>query len=687
MGVKMYNKLNKKISFIGIILTLFLLTLNAAFASMQATVTNPAADAPGKTVTGSFALQDNDPVANTDAITGITFVASNLLGVTDNSKSISASAITLDPASISTLADGASQTVSMNVAIPANQAPQTYQGSVTITGTEGGAAVTTSFTLSVVVNSLTSLDVLTYDAVTSLEVVGEEGETGLTATLQVKNTGNTVLSGLTFDTTALDLKDADDNSVTLNFSDSGTINPGETKTVTVTAGFGDNIDLDTYGGVVNVKSGITTLDSFKLDLKVHPEICEDGIVKEGDKSSKAAAHLQLNIKEPDNGDDFKPGDQIKVEVEIENKDDEDLDVAAVATLYNLDEDEEIVSFETDSEEIKDGDEETIEFELDVPRDFDGDENDRYVMFIKAIEDGDEDQNCNFDSIDMDLKRDKDDVVVKKTMLNPGIAKPGDIIELVVDVENVGKNDQRDSYVQVSNSELGISLRSNEFDLDKSGDSKDSINRRFSINIPVNAAERDYLIDVAVVDDNDDNYDNGQTFVTLTVKRESTTTAGTGVGTGVGTGKTVSLNVASQTREIDASKQTANVHLLFTNNEASDLTAVVEIKTIGDWADPISPQTISLHSGDNNLYFNLGLKELEEGTYSATVTVNPAATSDFESKSFSVNFDVKGKRSSGLSGITGAFGGSSSSTVFWIIGDVVLVLIALLIIKAVFFGRK
>ena len=681
MGVKMYNKLNKKISFIGIILALFLLTLNAAFASMQATATNPAADAPGKTVTGSFALQDNDSVANTDAITGITFVASNLVGVTDATKNIPASAITLDPASISTLADGASQTVSVNVAIPANQAAQTYQGSVTITGTEGGSAISASFALSVVVNSLTALNVLTYDNVISLEVVGEEGETGLTATFQIKNTGNTVLSGLTFDTTALDLKDTDDNSITLNFSDSGTINPGDTKTVTVTAGFGDNIDLDTYGGIVNVKSGITTLDSFKLDLRVHPEICEDGIVKEGDKSSKATAHLQLNIKEPDNGDDFKPGDQIKVEVEVENKDDEDLDIATVAILYNLDEDEEIVSFESDSEEIKDGDEETIEFELDVPRDFDGDENDRYVMFIKAIEDGDEDQNCNFDSIDLDLKRDKDDVVVKKATLNPSIAKPGDIIELVVDVENVGKNDQRDSYVQVNNPELGISLRSNEFDLDKSGDSKDSINRRFSINLPVNAAEKDYLIDVAVVDDNDDNYDNGQAFVTLTVKRETTA-----VGTEVGTGKTVSLNVASQTREIDASKQTANVHLLFTNNEASDLTAVVEIKTIGDWADPIAPQTLSLHTGDNNLYLPLNLKELEEGTYSATVTVNPAAGSDFESKPFTLNFDVKGK-SSDLSGITGAFSGTNSSTVFWIIGDVVLVLIALLIIKAVFFGRK
>ena len=207
----MYKNLNKIISFIGIILALALLTISSAFASMQMTVTNPAADTPGKTVTGSFVLTDTDSTANTNSITGISFVASSLVGVTDNTKSIPASAITLDPASISTLADDASQVVSMNVAIPAIQAAQTYQGSVTITGTEGGAAVSASFTLSVIVNSFTALDILVYDNITALEIIGEDGDTGLTATFQFKNTGNTVFSGLTLDTSALDLTDSDNN--------------------------------------------------------------------------------------------------------------------------------------------------------------------------------------------------------------------------------------------------------------------------------------------------------------------------------------------------------------------------------------------------------------------------------------------------------------------------------------------
>ncbi len=675
----MYKNLNKKIGFIGIILVLTLLTISSAFASMQATVTNPAADTPGKTVIGSFVLTDSDSSTDTNAVTGVTFVASNLVGVTDNTKSISASAITLDPTSISTLADGGSQTVTVNVAIPANQVAQTYQGPVTVTGTEGGAAVSTSLTLSVVVTSLTAFDVLTYDNTTALEIIGEEGETGLKVTFQVKNNGNTVFSGLTFDTSALDLTDSDNNAITLLFSDLGSINPGEIKTVTATTGYGNNLNLDTYGGVANVKQGNTVLDSFKINLKVHPEICEDGIVKEGDKSSRSTADLQLNIKKPDNGDDFKPGEELEIEVDVENDGKDNLDVGVIVTLYNLDEDEEIVSYEADSQEINDGNKETFEFDLEIPKDFDGDDSDRYVLFVKAIEDGSEEDNCNFDSIDLDFSRNKDDVIVKKATLNPSVAKPGDVVELIIDVENVGKNDQRDITLQASNNELGVSLKSNEFDLDKAGGSDEKLTKRFSINVPANAVEKDYVIDVVVVDDNDDTYENGQGFVTLTVKGENTVTS-----TGTGSGKSIGLNVVSQTSQIDASKQTANLHLLFTNNEARDLNAVVDIRTIGDWAEQVSPQTISLHSGDNNLYFNLRLKDLDEGTYSATVNISPAAGNNFEAKTFSLNFDVKGKDSGVDFG--SAFGGDRS-TVFWVIGDVILVLIALLIVKALFFSKK
>ena len=656
----------KKISFIGIILAILLLTINSAFAAIPSvTFAAPTAvtGIPGNTVTVNYTATNAVASAKT-----LTFASTALSFVTSVTPTISSVTVPAASGGVSGTA-----TVTFTVAIPSASSTGNYVG--TITATESGTSNTdNTVTYTVTVAKI----VQTYDKTTALEILGEEGQTNLTGTFQIKNTGNQVLSGLTFDTAALDLKDRGDRTITLTFSDPGTINVGETKTVTITANFDDSIDLDTYGGVVNVKTGATTLDSFKLDLKVFPEICSDGIVKDGDKASRTTAFLQLNVKEPDNGDDFKPGDEIKIEVDVENDDKDNLDVVVEAILYNLDEDEDIVTLESDSQEIKDGNDETFEFELEVPRDFDGDEDDRYVLFVKAVEDGDEDQNCNYNSINLDFKREKDDVIVRKATLLPNIAKPGDVVELVVEMENVGSNDQRDLYVEASNTDLGISLKSTEFDLDKSGDSNDDLTRRFNINIPTNAVEKEYTIDVAVIDDNDDTYDNGQAFVTLTVRGEGSIT--------ITPGKTVGLNVASNTKEIDASKGTANIHLQFTNSEANDVTAVVDIKTIGDWADAVISQTVSLHPGDNNLYFNLKLKDIDEGTYSATVTVKPAVANDFDAKIFTLNFDVKGGQQAGP-GFGNLFNGNGSTTVFWIVGDIILVVIALLIIKSVFFGKK
>ena len=664
--------MHKKISFIGIILALLLMTINGALAaipsvSFGAATYNPATVNPGDTITVSFTATNAAAVAKS-----LTFTSTALNFATSVTPTIAG--VNLGATGTST----AIQTASFTVVVPSTLTGA-YAG--TITATEVGTTNTDIVSYSITVGSVNKIDILSYDNTTALEIIGEEGETNLTGTFQIKNTGSNALNfaSADFDTAALDLSDSGNHVITLSFSDPASLNPGQTGTVTVTASYGDSIDLDTYGGVVNVKTGTTILDSFKLDLKVFPEVCEDGIVKEGDIASRGTAFLQLNIKEPDNGDDFKPGDDIKVEVEVSNDDDDNLDVAVEAILYNLDEDEDIVTFESDSQEIKDGDEETFEFELKVPRDFDGDEDDRYVMFIKATEDGDEDQNCNFESKNLDFKRENDDVIVRRATLIPNIAKPGDTIELVVDVENVGSNDQRDLYIEASNTDLGISLKSNEFDLDKSGDSNDDLTRRFNINIPINAVDKDYVIDVAVVDKDDDAYDNGQSFVTLTVKKEGTTTITTG------TGKVANLNVASQTKEIDAAKGSANLHLQFTNNEDKDLTAVVDIKAIGDWAEPITAQTVNLHPGDNNLYFNLKLKDIDEGTYSTSVTVRPAAGNDFDAKTFSLNLDVKGKQE-GLQ-LGNLFNGNGSTTVFWIVGDILLVVIALLIIKSVFFGKK
>src|SRR3989344_1940494 len=435
--------MNKKLILLGILLTMSLLLVNSASALQVTTVNNPVAGVnPGITASGSFTVTD-EADADATIVTAISFVSADLIS---GSNSITNTAISFNPSSIANLADDStSSPVVVNVAIPANQADGTYSGLVTVNGSEGGP-VSATYTLSVTVSPLTAANVQTYDNSTPLEIIGEEGQTGITGTFTLQNTGNQVLNALTFDTTAtgFDLSDSDNNAITLSFSNPGSLNPGQSATVTVTASFASGLDLDTYGGTVNVRLGGITgviLDSFKLDLKVHPEICTDGIVNDGNPASSSTADLDINVREPDSGDEFKAGDTIKIDVRVDNNGDADLDVAVHAILYDLDQDDEIADFETSAEEIKDGNEETFEFDLDVPSSSDLDEDNRYVLFVKAFEDGDEDQNCNFDSINLDFEREREEVVFNTIDMTPNIAKPGDIVNLRLDIQNEGTRDQ------------------------------------------------------------------------------------------------------------------------------------------------------------------------------------------------------------------------------------------------------
>ncbi|MBS3156760.1 putative S-layer protein [Candidatus Woesearchaeota archaeon] len=665
--------MNKKIFMSGVLMAILLLLVNTAFA-LQTVNTDPSAANPGASANGSFVLT-NDDAAN--PATGISISSAALVGVTDATKNIPSSAISFSPSSVSSLAANGSTTITTTVAIPSNLAAQTYQGTVTVSGTVSGATVTSTFTLSVVVNSYSSLDVPTYDTTTSLEIRGQEDNSG-TGTFTVTNNGNVILNSFTF-TNNINLNDSDGDSISLTFSNPGTVNPGASATVTITAAFGNNIDLDNYAGTVNVTSGTAT-DSFRLNLQIQPEICSDGIVKDGDTTSSGNAFLDIDLREPDNGDDIKPGDTLNIDVRVQNDDDTDMDVVVEAFLWNLDQNEEIASVEGDSVNINDGDTETYELELEIPKSSDLDTDDSYVLYVKAYEDGDEDQNCNEESVNLDFEREAHATVVKQVTISPSTASCSETIDIKVDVENQGTRDEDDVYIQVKNNELNLDMESNLFDLDDFAGNDESATKRFSFTVPNNAQAKDYLIEgIVYYNDGDDTQSE---FETLSVRECGTVTNG-----GSTNGGSVSqLSLSTGTTSIVAGKSSAQLHLVVSSIEDRDLQGTLSFTPVGDWADSLLNQPVSLHSGENNLYFTAKLGEVQAGMNSATVTIRPARSGDFAERQFTLNFDVVAEN--GVVSESGLFGGlfDGRSTTFWIIGDVILVVVALFIVKAVFFRK-
>ena len=240
-------------------------------------------------------------------------------------------------------------------------------------------------------------------------------------------------------------------------------------------------------------SGITyNLSEFE-DL----EMCVEG--EQGD--------LIVEIEEPSNKDDFGPGDEIEIEVNVKNNADEDKKIIVEAYLYNVDEDEEVEDVESEYEEIRDGRSETFDLIIIVPEDFE--EEDNYILFVKAYEKSDEEVQCNYDAIEVELEREKHKLIISEVSVDSSQGYAGGSLELFVEVNNVGGEDEEDVYITIEQSDLGISEKSELFEIERYGDD-DSITKRFNINIPTTALPREYNFTIEVV------YDDGEDSKLVTV---------------------------------------------------------------------------------------------------------------------------------------------------------------------------
>ncbi len=247
-------------------------------------------------------------------------------------------------------------------------------------------------------------------------------------------------------------------------------------------------DFPTSNGKVIFE--IPHLSSYKLgnsgikyDLDKFDELSKCELDKQG--------NLDVKIKEPDNNDDFKVGETIKIEVEVENNNDEDKDVIVEAILYDIDKNDEIKKIESDDEEIDKKDDYKFELELEIPNDFD--EKNNYILFVKAYEDGNEEQQCNYDIIKVNLEREKHEVVINEIKIMPEEVAVGGGFRAFIEIENIGREDEKDVYIKLENNELGINIESDKFKLD----SKDKDSKSFSVKIPEDAKDGSYNLKTSV----------------------------------------------------------------------------------------------------------------------------------------------------------------------------------------------
>ena len=198
------------------------------------------------------------------------------------------------------------------------------------------------------------------------------------------------------------------------------------------------------------------------------------------------SRIKINIKNPDNNDNFKPGETIKGEVKIENKHDEKKDFDIEIFLYDITDDDELDDIK-EGIKIKEGDDEKIEFEFELDDDLD-DRNDYYVYARAGDEDSD---SCNEDYVKLDVEREKDDVIIKEFTVEPETASCKDWIYINMDIKNIG-SDEQDVYAEIISEELGIAFKSEEFELEEF-DEDDEKKLNLDFKIPENTEGGEYSV--------------------------------------------------------------------------------------------------------------------------------------------------------------------------------------------------
>ena len=215
----------------------------------------------------------------------------------------------------------------------------------------------------------------------------------------------------------------------------------------------------------------TKLEISKVDVKV---------------DSKSDKNLQ-------NGEtvspDVKPGSVVKLDVEVKNtfsKDVENLkieDIQVESTIIGIDDSDDLDPESDPSEfDLKAGKDKSVSFTFNVPLKV---EEGNYDVDINVEGDDENGTTHIVDwTIDLEVKKDKHEVIFTKKSLSANDLECGQSTELNMAVMDIGQEDEDDVVLETSNSQIQLSKKET-FSLSEDIDADDN---DFSVNYIINLAE-------------------------------------------------------------------------------------------------------------------------------------------------------------------------------------------------------
>ena len=428
---------------------------------------------------------------------------------------------------------------------------------------------------------------------TSKLILDEETGSDISKDIIITNTGTENLTNIHL--SPINFSDGD-NLITVTFTPSTpfNLNVSESKTVNIKATIPSDMVLDNYEGTVTVFGTNLTADdvttTFTLRVDVIPsevgDICEKGRIGTDD--------LEISdVKDPDDGEDFKPLEKIKVKTKVRNHASKDWDVEFSAFLIDKEDDDVLADVE-DIAEIEKYDDLTFDLNLEVPADIEEESSTRYAVYVVANKENDEEEYCDWQKVDIEIEKDSDAVLV--TDIEPAEFVCGTTNDVFVEIVNAGTNDQDEVEIRLAG--FGISQSKTIDDFDK-GDDESIL---FSLDIPKDTEAGTHDIEVITIDEDGDQNDRKIFPVNIICEAPKPSA-------------TLSLMQSSFVARQGSSISTTAVII---NTGDADETFTLKVTPIGTWSDAIE-NTFTLAKGETKSV-PLSLPVKQEGSHSAKVEV-------------------------------------------------------------------
>lgn len=414
------------------------------------------------TATGNFVINN----------TGTTNLNINFTGYTLTKGSDTLSIASLS--NITNMGNGTTQSKTFSVAIPNQQAPGLYTGTLTATS---NASITDS--IAIRLNVTEKYDVSFTPS--QIELGSVSMNSTHTRTFNITNTGNADLTNVSFDfsVSGFNLQSNKTNFV-LPFNKTESIGfnitiPSSTSTGNVTLGrvkmASKELTAELATLLANVGGGLTIED---VDVFLTTRKSESG------NDLDASDGRKLNFGDENTG----PGSELRFNINIQNAftDNEDVDindVTVMVTILEIDEGEDIEeeSHEFDLEAEAD---EEVNIILKIPLAVDAG---LYDILIEA-EGEDDDGNSHTDEMRLKLDIDKElrDVIVEQASLFPEKIKCSGTSTLTATIRNIGSRIEEKAMMEIVNKELGINFIRKNLDI---GEDPFDVDNKFTQSLTVN----------------------------------------------------------------------------------------------------------------------------------------------------------------------------------------------------------